>query len=82
MEWTDLTAIATNRWRIHKTIANDTVPLQNGDGTLCMLGVVVLDKVLVGHVLLLLDVYGRLDHLAEARGVWVARLECFWHHDG
>lgn len=58
------------------------MPLEDGHGPLGVVIVVVGDKVVVGHALLLFDVDGGLDDLSETRRVCVACLEGFGYHVG
>lgn len=41
-----------------------------------------MNKIVVCHAHRFLDMYSRLDHLAEARGVCMTGLECLRHHVG
>ena len=54
--------------------------LKDGNGALSMVVVVILDKVVIRHAILLLNVYSRLHHLSEACGIRVTCLKCFGHH--
>lgn len=66
----------------YKAVADDAMALEYGNGSLGVFVVVVLDKVMVGHALLLGDVDSRLDDIAETGRVWIAGLERLGHHAG
>jgi hypothetical protein len=74
------TEIMHNARENYETIADDTVPLKDRDRSLSMIVVVVCDKVLVRHAILLLDVYRRLHHFSKAGRVRITCLKCFGHH--
>jgi len=54
--------------------------LQDGNCALCVVVVIVLDKVGIRHAIFLLDVYSRLDNLSEASRVRVTCLKCLGYH--
>lgn len=58
--------------RSYKAICNDIMLLEHWSRKLCMLMIVVLDKVLVTHPRLLLHHDCRFDHFSEAFGVGIA----------
>jgi hypothetical protein len=66
----------------YQAIAYDAMALENGDCAPSMFGIVVFNEIFIRHALLLLDIYCRFDHLAEARGVCITRLECLRYHVG
>src|SRR4051794_12619873 len=72
----------TTLGKLYKTVANDAVPLEDGNGALGMVVVVVINEIGIGHAIFLLDVYSGLDHLSEACRVRVTCLECSGHHVG
>jgi len=70
------------RGTLYKAVADDAVPLEDGNGALGMVVVVVVNEVGIRHAVFLLDVDGGLDHLSEACRVRVTCFECSGHHVG
>jgi hypothetical protein len=66
----------------YKTVTDNAMSLQDWNCPLGMVVVVVVDKVVVGHAMLLLDVDGGLDDFPEASGIRVTCFEMAGHHDG
>jgi hypothetical protein len=67
-------------FRLYKAVAEDAMALEDGNRSLCVVVVVVLDKIAVRHAILLLDVYSRLDDLPKASSVRVTCLKCLGYH--